>query len=109
MAGFSGQIAEDQQQRITSFVSRLGLSPALGRCLTSINIIESPPSGVRLRTRRICRWCDGRMLLSWAAATVLITEKGFRKIQDYRDLWMLPAMLNSGAQENQVHSMEQVA
>ena len=46
-------------------VNRLGLSPALMRCLSSTNIIESPHSGVRLRTRRICRWRDGRMLLRW--------------------------------------------
>ncbi len=36
-------------------VNRLGLSPALRRCLCSTNLIESPHSGVRLRTRRICR------------------------------------------------------
>jgi len=31
-------------------VSRLGLSPSLSRCLVSTNVIESPHSGVRLRT-----------------------------------------------------------
>ena len=36
-------------------VNRLGLLPALRRCLCSTNIIESPHSGVRLRTRRLCR------------------------------------------------------
>ncbi len=44
-------------------VNRLGLSLALCRCLCPTNIIESPHSGVRLRTRRICRWRDGRMVL----------------------------------------------
>jgi len=75
-------------------VNRLGLSPTLCRCLCSTNIIESPHSGVRLRTRRVCRWRDGRMVLRWAAAAFLITEKSFRKIQGYRDLWMLKAVLN---------------
>ncbi len=74
-------------------VNRLGLSPAIGHCLTSTNIIESPHSGVRLRTRRICRWRDGRIVLRWAAARFLITEKSFRKIQGYRDVWMLKAAL----------------
>jgi hypothetical protein len=32
-------------------VSRLGLSPSLARCLVSTNVLESPHSGVRLRTR----------------------------------------------------------
>jgi putative transposase len=74
-------------------VNRLSLSPALCRCLSSTNIIESPHSGVRLRTRRICRWRDGKMVLRWAAAAFLITEKSFRKIQGYRDLWMLKAVI----------------
>jgi hypothetical protein len=85
-------------------VNRLGLSPARMRCLTSTNIIESPHSGVRLRTRRICRWRDGQMVLRWAAAAFLITEKNFRKIQGYRDLWMLKAVL----EENSLASQQQV-
>jgi transposase-like protein len=83
-------------------VNRLGLSPSLMRCLGSTNIIESPHSGVRLRTRRICRWRDGAMVLRWAASAFLITEKNFRKIQGYRDLWRgCPALrwrLSGGSQ-----------
>ncbi len=74
-------------------VSRLGLSPTLSRCLVSTNVIESPHSGVRLRTRKICRWRDGKMVLRWAAAALLMTEQNFRKIMGYRDLWMLKAAL----------------
>lgn len=83
--------------------------PALMRCLSSTNIIESAHSGVRLRTRRICRWRDGRMVLRWAAAAFLITERSFRKIQGYRDLRLLPAVLNPAGEQNQPASMEQVA
>jgi transposase-like protein len=75
-------------------VSRLGLSPSLTRCLVSTNVIESPHSGVRLRTRRVCRWRDGKMVLRWAAAALLMTEQHFRKIMGYRDLWMLKAALD---------------
>ena len=75
-------------------VSRLGLSPSLSRCLVSTNVIESPHSGVRLRTRKICRWRDGKMVLRWAAAALLMTERNFRKIMGYRDLWMLKAVLD---------------
>src|SRR5207237_1390639 len=74
-------------------VNRLGLSPSLARCLGSTNLIESPHSGVRLRTRRVCRWRDGKMVLRWAAAAFLITESNFRRIMGYRDLWMLEAAL----------------
>lgn len=74
-------------------VARLGLSPSLSRCLVSTNVIESPHSGVRLRTRRVCRWRDGKMVLRWAAATLLMTEKNFRRIMGHKDLWMLKAAL----------------
>jgi len=57
------------------------------------NLIESPHSGVRLRTRRVCRWRDGQMVLRWAAAALLMTEGNFRRIMGYRDLWMLEAAL----------------
>ena len=75
-------------------VNRLGLSPSLARCLVSTNVIESPHSGVRLRTRRICRWRDGKMVLRWAAAALLMTEQHFRRIMGCRDLWMLKAALD---------------
>jgi len=74
-------------------VSSLGLSPSLSRCLVTTNLIESPHSGVRLRTRRVCRWRDGKMVLRWAASALLMTEQHFRRIMGYRDLWMLKAAL----------------
>jgi transposase-like protein len=86
-------------------VNRLGLSPSLSRCLVSTNVIESPHSGVRLRTRKICRWRDGKMVLRWAAAALLMTEQNFRKIMGYRDLWMLKSALD----ENQPSLNKQVA
>jgi transposase-like protein len=86
-------------------VNRLGLSPSLARCLVSTNVIESPQSGVRLRTRRVYRWRDGEMLLRWAAAALLMTEQSFRKIMGYRDLWMLKAALD----ENGVLVPQEVA
>jgi len=72
-------------------VNRLGLSTSLSRCLVSTNVIESPHSGVRLRTRKVCRWRDGKMVLRWAAAALLMTEQNFRRIMGHRDLWMLKA------------------
>lgn len=74
-------------------VTRLQLSASLSRCLVSTNVIESPHSGVRLRTRRVCRWRDGKMVLRWAAAALLMTEKNFRRIMGYEDLWRLKAAL----------------
>jgi putative transposase len=74
-------------------LNRLGVPPSLHRCLATTNVIESPQSGVRMRTRRVCRWRDGAMVQRWVAASFLTTEKSFRRIMGYRDLWMLKAIL----------------
>lgn len=41
------------------------------------------------------------MVLRWAAAAFLMTEKHFRRIQGYRDLWMLKAALKENAVSTQ--------
>ena len=79
----------------TFTINRLDLSPSLRRCLGTTNIIENPHSGVRMRTRRVSRWRNGKMVLRWAASAFLATEKNFRRIQGYRDLWMLKAAVES--------------
>jgi len=71
------------------------LSPTLRRCLGATNIIESPHAGVRQRTNRVSRWRDGHMALRWVAAAFLETEKNFRRILGYRDLWILKAKLDN--------------
>ena len=78
-------------------INRLGLPPSLHRCLATTNIVESPNAGVRRRTRRVTRWKDASMVRRWAAAAFLDTEKNFRKIMGYKDLWMLDAVLNPTA------------
>jgi hypothetical protein len=65
------------------------------RCLATTNLIENPNSAVRIRTRRVGRWKDGKMVLRWAASAFLATEKNFRRIMGYRDLWMLKAALDN--------------
>jgi hypothetical protein len=49
------------------------------------------------------------MVLRWVAGAYLATEKNFRKIQGYRDPWMLKAVLNPSAEQKQATSLEQVA
>jgi len=44
-------------------LNRLGIPPSLHRCLAITNLIESSQSGVRTRTRRVCR----SMLAWWSA------------------------------------------
>jgi transposase-like protein len=39
-------------------INRRDVPASLHRCLASTNLIENPHSGVRRRTRRVCRWRD---------------------------------------------------
>ena len=77
----------------TFTVNRLKLTPALMRCLCTTNIIENPNGAVRRVTGRVCRWRDPQMVLRWMASAYLEAERSFRRIQGYRDLWVLSTAL----------------
>lgn len=77
----------------TFTVNRLKLTPALMRCLCTTNIIENPNGAVRRVTGRVCRWRDPQMVLRWMASAYLEAERTFRRIQGYRDLWVLSTAL----------------
>jgi len=74
-------------------INRLDIPHSLHRCLATSNIVDNPHSGVRDRTRRVCRWRPG-MPARWSAAAFLEIEKSFRKIMGFRDLWALKAILD---------------
>ncbi len=76
-------------------INRLGVPPTLMRCLATTNIIESPHAGVRIQTRRVTHWQNGKMVIRWLASAFIRTEKRFNKIMGYRDLWTLEAILNN--------------
>ena len=78
-------------------INRLDLPPSLHRCLATTNIIESPHAGVRIQTRRVTHWQNGKMVLRWMASAFIRTEKRFNKIMGHRDLWALEAILNPSA------------
>ena len=80
-------------------INRLGIPASLHRCLATTNLIESPQSGVRMRTRRVCRWRDAQMMERWVAASFLATEKNFHRIMGWKDLWQLEAILGRKATE----------
>lgn len=88
----AGSLREGLEETFT--VNRLELPRTLRRCLCTTNIIESPQSGVRMRTRRVTRWRDQHMVLYWSATAWLETEKHFKRIQGYRELWVLKSALD---------------
>ncbi len=75
-------------------INRLGLPPRLRKCLGTTNLIDSTHSGARLKTRRVTNWKNGAMALRWAAASFVETEKNYRRIIGYDQLWMLKAHLD---------------
>ena len=86
----AGSLLEGMEECFT--INRLNVPPSLHRCLATTNLIESSQSGVRMRTRRVCRW-RASMPARWVAAAFLATENNFRRIMGYRDLWALKAIL----------------
>jgi len=88
----AGSLREGLDETFT--INDIGLPGRLRRCLATTNLIESPGAGVRLRTRRVCRWKDGAMVLRWAASAYLATEKRFRRIMGHEQLWMLKSYLD---------------
>jgi len=90
-------------------INRLGLPKALRRCLGSTNVIESPNSGIRSRTRRVKNWRDYAMVVRWVAASLMDMEKRFKRIMGYQQLWMLDAKLKDLAADNAVDHTSKVA
>lgn len=88
----AGSLVEGLEECFT--INRLDVPPSLCRCLATTNIIESPHAGIRIQTRRVTHWQNGKMVLRWMASAFLRTEKRFNKIMGYRDLWTLEATLN---------------
>ncbi len=88
-------------------VPRLQLPPSLYNCLGTTNVIESPQSGVQKATHNVRRWRDASMVERWAASAWLLTEKHFRRVVGYRDLWAFAVAL--GREHNPNASSEKVA
>jgi len=91
----------------TFTINRLDLPATLHRCLATTNLIESPQSGVRRRTRRVTNWQSGAMVQRWAAAAWLATEARFKRIMGYQQLWMLKARLDQSATDAQPEVVNQ--
>lgn len=83
-------------------INALGLPKTLRRCLGSTNVIESPNSGVRSRTRRVKNWQDHAMVVGWVAVSLLDMEQHFKRIMGYQQLWMLDTKLKELAGKNVV-------
>ena len=103
----AGSLLEGLDEMFT--INRLGLPKALRRCLGSTNVIESPNSGIRSRTRRVKHWRDHAMVVRWVAAALLDMEKRFKRIMGYQQLWVLDAKLKDLFAKDTVEQTTKVA
>lgn len=66
---------------------KLNVPSTLNRSLLSTNLIENPFRNVRRKTDRVCRWRkETNQASRWLAMALLEAEKGFRRLQNHRDL-----------------------
>jgi putative transposase len=77
----------------TLTLHRLGINELLRASLSSTNLIESCFSRTQDWTRRVKRWRNGKMVLRWGAAALLVAEAGFRRIRGHAHLSQLKAAL----------------
>ncbi|MBN1126697.1 MAG: transposase [Sedimentisphaerales bacterium] len=103
----AGSLLEGLEEMFT--INRLGLPKSLRRCLGSTNVIESPNSGIRSRTRRVKHWRDPAMVVRWVAASLLDMESRFKRIMGYKELWKLDTQLRERSKENAVDPTTKVA
>ncbi len=55
---------------------------------------------MRRRMRRVTNWQSGEMAVRWAAVTFLDTERSYRRILGYHQLWILKAHLDERFEED---------
>lgn len=70
----------------TLTVSRLGVPGTLRKTLSNTNAMESANATAAGIVRRISKWRDGEMLLKHMAAGFMEAERGFRRVQGYRQI-----------------------
>jgi putative transposase len=77
-------------------VHRLGAPSTLNTTLLNTNCIENPFRNVRAKIRRVSRWRpETQMASKWLAYALLEAERGFRRINNCKDMKRLAAILQS--------------
>jgi hypothetical protein len=89
-------------------VTRLGITGALARTLTTSNPIESMISIARTTNRNVTHWRDGQMVLRWTAAGMLNAQRSFRRVRGFKQMPQLVAALHRHARPNTAHRPETV-
>ena len=77
-------------------VHRLGAPSTLNTTLLNTNCIENPFRNVRAKIRRVSRWrAETQMASKWLAYALLEAERGFRRVNNCKDMAKLALILKS--------------
>jgi putative transposase len=95
--GAASSLREGLEETLT--ITRLGISPTLGKTLFSTNPVESMISVGRTAMRNVKRWRSGMMALRWTAAGMEIAERQFRRVKGYQQIPVLVEALRKHAGE----------
>lgn len=77
-------------------VHRLGAPSTLNTTLLNTNCIENPFRNVRAKIRRVSRWrAETQMASKWLAYALLEAERGFRRVNNCKDMTKLALILKS--------------
>ncbi len=77
-------------------VHSLGAPSTLNTTLLNTNCIENPFRNVRAKIRRVSRWRpETNMAAKWMAYALLEAERGFRRINNCKDMKHLVRILES--------------
>ncbi len=104
--GAAASLREGLEEMFT--VTRLGITGALARTLTTSNPIESMISIARTTNRNVTHWRDGQMVLRWTAAGLLNAQRSFRRVRGYKQMPQLVAALHRHTHPNTAHQPETV-
>lgn len=92
----------------TLTLHRLSINELLRKSLSSTNLIESCFARTEAWTRRVKRWRNGKMVMRWGAAALLVAEAGFRRIKGHAHLPQLKAALVAH-QNSELETLKQAA
>lgn len=85
------------------------LSASLERTLSTTNPIENLNGNIRVVTRRVKRWRDGKMVKRWIGAGILDAQQGFRRLRGHKSMPVLVAALAAHAEQTDRIDEEDVA
>lgn len=82
--GAAASLREGLDETLT--LHRLRVKGPLFRTLRSTNLIENLQRTVKRVSRNVTRWRSGSMALRWTVTGLVEAEKGFRRVNGFRDL-----------------------